>query len=49
MVVNVKTRIAPVNIAFSSSRNAALNERNLLQYTILSIELHHCTSSEIKT
>ena len=49
MMVNIGTRVAPVNIAFSSSRNAALIERKMLQYTTLSIKLHHCTLSEIKT
>ena len=48
MIVNIGTRVAPVNIAFSSSRNAALYERKMLQYTTLSIKLHHCTLSEIK-
>ena len=46
-MVNMGTRVAPVNIAFSSSRNAALIERKMLQYTTLSIKLHHCTLSEI--
>ena len=49
MMVNIGTRVAPVNIAFSSSRNAALIERKMLQYTALSLKLHHCTLSEIKT
>ena len=49
LIVNIGTRVAPVNIAFSSSRNAALIERKMLQYTTLSIKLHHCTLSEIKT
>ena len=49
MMVNIEKRIAPVNIAFSSSRNAALIECEVLQYTTLSIKLHHCTLSEIKT
>ena len=49
MMVNIGTRVAPVNIAFSSSRNAALIERKMLQYTTLSIKQHHCTLSEIKT
>ena len=49
MMVNMGTRVPPVNIAFSSSRKAALVERKLLQYTTLSIKLHHCTLSEIKT
>ena len=48
-MVNIGTRFAPVNIAFSSSRNAALIERKVLQYTTLSLKLHHCTLSEIKT
>ena len=38
-----------MNIAFSSSRNAALIEHKVLQYTTLSTKFHHCTLSEIKT
>ena len=34
---------------FSTSRNAALIESKMLQYTTLSMKLHHCTLSEIKT
>ena len=49
MMVNIETRIAPVNIAFSSSGNAALIERKVLQYTTLSKKLHQCTLSETKT
>ena len=49
MMVNSGTRIAPVNIAFSSSRNAALIERKVFQYTTLSIEFHHCTLIKIET
>ena len=49
MLVNIGTRVASVNIAFSSSKNAFLIERKLLQYTTLSIKLHPCTLSEIKT
>ena len=49
MMVDIGTKIAPVNIVFSSSRNAALIERKMLHYTTLSIKLHHCTLSEIKT
>ena len=49
MMVNIGRRVAPMNIAFSSSRNAALFERKMLQYTTLSIKYHHCTLSEIKT
>ena len=48
-MVNIGTRAAPVNIASSSSRNAVLIECKMLQYTTLSIKLHHCTLSEIKT
>ena len=49
MMVNIGTRVAPVNIAFSSSRNAAVIERIMLQYTTLSMKLHYCTLSDIKT
>ena len=49
MTVNIGKRVALVNIAFASSRNAALIERKTLQYTTLSIKFHHCTLSEIKT
>ena len=48
-MVNMRTAVATVNIAFSSSRNAALIERNLLQYTTLTIKYHQYTLSEIKT
>ena len=48
-MVNIGSRVATVNIAFSSSRNAALIERRMLQYATLFIELHHCTLSELKT
>ena len=48
-MINIGTRVAPVNIAFSSSRKAALIERKMLQYTTLSIKHHYCTLSEIKT
>ena len=48
-MVNIGTRVAPMNIAYSVSRNAALTESKMLQYTTLSIKYHHCTSSEIKT
>ena len=48
MMVNIGTKIAPVKVAFSCSRNAALIERKKLHYTTLSIKLHHCTLSELK-
>ena len=41
-------RVAPVNIAFPISRNAALIERKVLQYTTFSKTLHNCILSEIK-
>ena len=47
-MVKIGTRVALGNIFFSS-RNAALIERKVLQYTTMSIKLHHCTLSEIKT
>ena len=49
MKVNIGTRVAPVNIAFSSSKNAALTERKMLQYTTLSVQYHHYILSERKT
>ena len=45
----MRTAVATVNIVFSSSKNAVFTERKMLQYTLLSIKLHHCTLSEIKT
>ena len=48
-MVNIATIDAPVTIAFSSSRNAALIERKVLQCTTLSKKLHHRTTSEMKT
>ena len=48
MIVNIGTRVAPVNNAFSSSGNAALIERKMLQNTTLSKKFYHCTLSEIK-
>ena len=49
MMVNIGTGAAPVNIAFSSSRNAALIERKKLHYTTLPIKLHRCRMRETKT
>ena len=49
MIINIGTGVAPVNIVFSCSRSAALIERKMLKNTTLSIKLHHCTLSEIKT
>ena len=46
---NIGTRVVPVNIDFSSSRNAALIERKMLHYTTLSIKFHRCTLSELKS
>ena len=44
-MVNNGTRVATVNIVLSTSRNAALIDRKMLQYTTLSTKLHHCTLS----
>ena len=49
MMVNIRTRVAPMNLALFSSRSAALIERKMFQITTLSIKLHHCTLSGIKT
>ena len=49
MIVNMQTAVPTVNVAFSSSKKAALLELKIMQYTTLSIKLHHCTLSEIKT
>ena len=48
-MVNIGTRVASVNIAFSSSKNASLIECKVLQYTKISERLHHRTWSERKT
>ena len=48
MMVNIGTGVAPVRIAFSSSRTALI-ECKILHCTTLSIKLHHCTLSETKT
>ena len=45
----IGTKVATVNIASFRSRHAVLIERKTLQYTILSIKLHHCTLSGLKT
>ena len=49
MMVNIGTAVAPVNIAFSSSRSTALYEGKILHYTTVSMKIHYCTLSEIKT
>ena len=46
MMVNTATIFAPVNIAFSSSRNAASIEGKVLQNTTLSKRLRHRKLSE---
>ena len=48
-MVNIETGVAPVNIAFSSSKSEALIERKMLQLKTLSEKLHDCTLSEMKT
>ena len=47
-MVNIAKVVAPVNIDFSKSRNAALIERKVLQYTTLSRRLHQRTMGGIK-
>ena len=47
-MVNIGTRVAPVNNAFSSSRSVALIERKMLQNITLSIKFHHYTVRKIK-
>ena len=41
MIVKMRTAVVTVNIAFSSSRNAALFGRKVLQYTTISAKLHN--------
>ena len=48
-MVNIGTRVAPVNNAFSSSRSVALIERKMLKNTTLSIKFHHYTLNKKKT
>ena len=48
-MVSIGTRVAAKNIAVSSSRNEALIEPKMLQYTTLSIKNHQLTLREIKT
>ena len=40
-MVNMQTAVVTLNIAFSSSRNVALSEPKVLQYTTLSVKLHN--------
>ena len=49
MLIKIGTRVAPVNIAFSSSRFPTLIERKTLQWTTSSKKLPYCTLNEIKT
>ncbi len=49
MMIDIGTRVATVIIVFSTSRNAALIESKMWQYTTLSIKLHHRNLSEVKT
>ena len=48
-MVNIGTRIATVNIAFSALTKSASIERKILQYTTLSKKLYRCTLSELET
>ena len=45
----IRTAVAPVNSAFSSSRSVALFESKMLQNTTIYINLHHYTLSKTKT
>ena len=47
-MLNIGTRVAKVNIAFSTSRNAASFELEKLQCTTLSIKLYQCTLRQLK-
>ena len=49
MIVNIGTGVATVYIAFSSSRNATLPERKLLQCKTLSKKFRHFTFNGVKT
>ena len=40
-MANMRTAVVTVNLAFSSSRNAAFFERKVLQYQTLSAKLHN--------
>ena len=48
-MVNIGTRVAPVKIVFSKSKNATLIERKVLHYITLRTKYHHYTLGEIKT
>ena len=48
-MVNIGTRVARVENIFSTSRNAALIESKMLQYTTLSTKCHHRTLCEPRT
>ena len=48
-MVNIGTGVAPVTIALSSSRSAALIERKMLQNATIFMKLHHCSLSDFKT
>ena len=43
MMVNIRTRVPTLNMAFPSWRNVALTVRKKLQYTTLAMKIHHCT------
>ena len=48
-MVNVKTRVATVTIVVSTSIKLTSSQRIVLQYTISSIKLPHCTMSKENT
>ena len=49
MMINIGTKVATVNIAFSTSKRAASVEHKTLQYTTLSKNPHQGTKNEIET
>ena len=48
-MITIGTRVATVNIVFSTSRNAALIESKMLQYATISTNRHIFTKSDLKT
>ena len=47
-MVNIRTRVATLKIVFCTSKNAALLESKMLQYTTLSTKFHHRSLCEPK-
>ena len=49
MIVNIGQGVALLNVAFLSTRSAALIGGKMLQNTKIFFKLHHCTLREIRT